>query len=1026
MTAFPKYKKMISLVPGGTLQFLDLGFNVNTLPKIREEFWEYPTTQDDGRVVWHVRALVRDDEGYVDRQTLKTATDPRTDQAGVPGSGKRIVEAAYAINAEKAIEPFLDEWVPLPFLRAAQRSNSGDPEFKNGPTNWCRARITALGDHDRSGNTHALTIVFDPHVETEEPDEYYAALTQSDVNEGGEFALVSDVLHNAWFLKREWVSDWIKELYLASVSRRRNRPVKEEDLDNKVEHLSRYLTFLTVLRESGIVPRVRLVDPRRFRPVEVDLVLDIGNSRTCGMLIERAENEIPNMSNGTVLELRDLSNPTQRYREPFGSNVAFGRVRFGDPNDWSLMSYRMTEAFVWPSVVRVGPEARRIALKSRREEGQTSMSSPKRYLWDREPRPQEWRYCPDAADDAVEAPEEPVTTGPFVLYVNNQGTPVDALDDPRIDRHFRGQGADPVTSPVFSRSSMMMFLLSEIIAQALVQINAPAQRGDRRNSDIPRQLRRIILTMPTAMPIAERKIFKQWADWAVETVWRALDWGAHLDEPTVDFRNRPEVRCEWDEASTTQLVWLYNETAERFAGNITDYFRFRGSVRKSCGERPSLRVASIDIGGGTTDLIITTYLDESTGATGVIRPRQEFREGFNLAGDDILKAVIENHVLTGLLASLEAAGVRQAREFLSRRLGKDHNDQTEHERNLRAQFADQVAVPFALHILRLSEKTPLKEAATDPCVVRYADVFGDPATEPNPAVLQFIEEEAMHLGGAGFRLANLELEIDLAQVAATIGSTIGPMLFDLCELVHKYDCDVLLLSGRPSCLPAVQAVVLAKAPVAAGGFVPLSSYKVGHWYPFWTPGGLIADPKTSVAVGAVLCALAEGSLQNFHFKTTHLRPASTCRFVGQMEQTGQIRNANLFFSELDLDSNAEEEILATLQFSAPIYIGFRQLALERWKATPFYYLNFANQQAIRNAQKQGLPYKVTLAYRRKFDDSGRDEGMLGDVSDEGAFGISEVVAADGSSVRPADLHLQLKTMKEDIGHWLDTGLLEVR
>jgi hypothetical protein len=41
-------------------------------------------------------------------------------------------------------------------------------------------------------------------------------------------------------------------------------------------------------------------------------------------------------------------------------------------------------------------------------------------------------------------------------------------------------------------------------------------------------------------------------------------------------------------------------------------------------------VASIDIGGGTTDLMICTYSAE---AGQEIEPHQNFREGFRIAGD---------------------------------------------------------------------------------------------------------------------------------------------------------------------------------------------------------------------------------------------------------------------------------------------------------------------------------------------------------------------------------------------------------
>jgi hypothetical protein len=47
----------------------------------------------------------------------------------------------------------------------------------------------------------------------------------------------------------------------------------------------------------------------------------------------------------------------------------------------------------------------------------------------------------------------------------------------------------------------------------------------------------------------------------------------------------------------------------------------------------ALRVASIDIGGGTTDMAITHYqLDDGSGNNVKITPQLLFREGFKVAG----------------------------------------------------------------------------------------------------------------------------------------------------------------------------------------------------------------------------------------------------------------------------------------------------------------------------------------------------------------------------------------------------------
>jgi hypothetical protein len=1016
----PEYRGSVALIPGGTLQFLDIGLNLKAIPKSQIQFWEYHDGASGDERRWHLMCLKEEDGRYIDLARGVPATDPRPGQDGKP------IQPAYATSAEKAVEPFLNQWVPLPFFRREVMAGAETPRFRNGPSNWVRARLCTWDDPE-GRYTHQLTIAFDTNLEAapEGSDEQtYPAPRERDVRDGAEFALVADVSQSAWFLAQDWVHEWLRDLHYALLRRRRpGRPIRTEEFEYQLEHLARYITFVDLLHNAGSIPSVRLIDPDRNEPIDVDLVLDIGNSRTAGMLLERRPEQGLALSNSAVLELRDLSDPLQRHTEPFGSNLAFVKMRFGDPHGHARGSGRRRAAFEWPSMVRVGPEAARVALGSRRDEGQTTMSSPKRYLWDRGARLQEWRYCPDP--DEPNGEEPPVNSGLLAGFVNNQGTPLHVLEDPRAQRDplLRDQEPYPVTEPMFSRSSLMCFLLCEILAHALVQINSPAQRAIKQNSDLARRLRTVILTVPSAMTIAERQIFERSANWAVGTLWRALGWidedGAH--DVRFAYQAPPAVRCQWDEASTTQMVYVYNEVAEKYAGDASAYFSVFGQRRATHGERPCFRVASIDIGGGTTDLIVTTYVDKSAGAAALLEPVQEFREGFNLAGDNILKAVIERHVLAPLEAALAERGLADAATVLTSRLCRDYAGLSEQDRNLRSQFAQQYAVPMGLAILRQAEQTPLAEAATTPFTLRFADVFAG-SSQPRAEVLRYLDEPIMQHGLPGFSLRDWENPVDLAEVARTIENVVTPVLRDLCEAVAAWSCDVLLLSGRPSCLPAVKAVVQKRPPLPASRIVPMNTYQVERWYPFWSPGGVIADPKTTGVVGAMLCALSEGDILNFHCTTSRLKPISTVRHVGLMQKSGQILAGDCFFSGIDLDTQADQEQEHTFDFVSPIFIGFRQLPLERWTATPFYYLSFASQSAKDTAIRHRVPYRVTLSYRRNRAGTASEEDNA--TFDEGVFKIEEITAADGHMVPARDLTLQLKTLKDEHGHWIDTGLFE--
>lgn len=1010
----PTYRRLVSLVPESGIQFLDLGLNLRALARTSRAFSEHRRSEPapDGQAAYDLHGLELDEatQDFIDRQTGKRG-DP-----------------LYFINAEGAVEVFLDQWVPLPVLRKAGLRPSGRPNFAKGPGNWVRLRLVKLPEPDPEGHTHRLTVAIDTTIEPAEADGRYAAPTADDVRTGEEFRLAGDERDIAWLVNEPWLDEWLYALFFEFRSRqRKGRPLREEDFEYACEHLARYLTLLQVLEDAGVLPTLRLVDPEKYVPIDVDLIVDVGNSRTCGILVEsHPDAGTTDLNNSYVLELRDLSRPERLYAEPFDSKLEFAKATFGTPEMLALSrrSGRRTEAFVWPTVARIGTEASRLAANSLGAEGHTGMSSPKRYLWDLGPRAQEWRFNRATAGDGTTG-EPPVTSGLFVQFLNEVGTPLERLADEKVRRlpAFRNQPTDPAFRARYARSSLMMFVLAEIIMQALVSVNSPGQRGARAHTDIPRRLRRIILTIPPAMPLAERKIYRRWAEWARDTVWEALGWKAWLggrrDAAGVrrpSWRDAPDIRMDWDEANAAQLIYLYNEITRKYQGDSRAFFALSGRPRPGTEAVPreSLRVATIDIGGGTTDLVITTYQRLGDGAAAAIRPKPDFREGFNVAGDDILGAVVERHVMRPILAALTKAGAPDAKALMAELFGGDFGGQRETERAQRRHFVHRVAIPVALALLRDYETVDFRQG--NRVFTRAIKGFLDDTS----GAFAYIDSAAERCGVRGFTVADVAIEANAQALDKTVRGVIGPILADLCEVVNAYDCDVLLLSGRPSRLPAVRGSVLAKLPLPADRIISLHRYRVGNWYPFRDAQGRIADPKTTAVMGAMLCALAEGQLEAFSLHTGDLRPRSTARYVGEMELSGQILEDKLFFRDLDLDLSEDRQIDHTFDFYAPIFVGFRQLPVERWPATPFYRLGFSSPAAIANARNR-LPYRVTLSFTTRAPGG---SGVPQDI-DEGEFRITDIIAADGGPVRRDELTLRLQTLKSEEGYWLDTGILTI-
>lgn len=200
--------------------------------------------------------------------------------------------------------------------------------FECGPSNWARARVMPSS---KDPNMLRVVIIFDTTVE-ERPagEDRYHALSPQDVGAHGHFMLAHHVRDNSWFLNEAWVDQWLLELYTArNQGKRRGAAWGEED-PYVLKHLASYLTWLDIVRLAVKDVAVQVINPARDTPVDVDLILDIGNSRTTGILVETPPQCSTDLNQSYVLRLRDLSQPDLEYADPFETRVEFVDATFGN------------------------------------------------------------------------------------------------------------------------------------------------------------------------------------------------------------------------------------------------------------------------------------------------------------------------------------------------------------------------------------------------------------------------------------------------------------------------------------------------------------------------------------------------------------------------------------------------------------------------------------------------------------------------------------------------------------------------
>jgi hypothetical protein len=983
--------KLITLMPNSGIHFWDLDFDLDALPRLTRRFWEEKLSEvpdETGEIPVALRELTVDANGdFVDPLSGNAPPD----------------EECYGINVSRALEPFLAKWVPLPVFAVLQPRANRPDEVDRGPSNWVRARVAELPHDPRRTATRParLTLAFDTGLLPPDPDnpDTIVAPNEKTVSRGQELALVADSERNSWFINEEWVAAWLLEMFREfKQAQTRGRALRREDFPFSCEHQARYITFLALLEELRSIPRVRFIDTISpnldIRPVEVDLVLDVGNSRTCGILVEEHPGQGMNLSDSMPLILRDLSEPHRSYALPFESRVEFCRASLG--RDAISRRSGRPGAFAWPSPVRVGPEAVRLAGARLGNEGATGLSSPKRYLWDTRRVAQPWHYNSRGAGESIDPP----VSGMFMRLLTEDGEV----------RSMRS-AASPATRPHFSRSAMFSLLIAEIVLQAVAQSNSPGGRQERRDSDVPRRLRSIVLTMPPGMPLAEQRILRDRARAGVRLAWEMLGWSVNK-LPTNALMREPRVVADLDEATATQIVWLHNEIAVRMGGDAQALF---DTLRIAPGQ--PLRVASIDIGGGTTDLMVASY---RLGEGDAVLPTQEFRESFKTAGDDLLRQVLAEIVVPAVSAALKSAGVGDPGALLRRALGGDQGGQSEQERHLRRQFVSQVLEPAGIEVLKAREK--LQGRSTGVLLqAKLDDILRDKGAGLDRAIA-YIERLAREAGATTESVLSAELVATVPMVDRLVRATFGPILANLCEAIWHLGCDALLLSGRPSRLTAVADIVTARIPVPPHRIIRMHRYQVSEMYPFRDASNRIEDPKTTAAVGAMLSLQAEARLRSFHLRSRDFGMKSTARFIGRLDQSGQLRENAVLLSDIDLDQSKGRDIGFTTALAAATVIGFRQLPIERWTAQPLYSLELADPAA---ALRMALPLRVTV---RRQDDLHGGDGTDQDGLVREMFTVEEVVQANGDGALGGNraVEMKLQTMERGEGYWRDTGNLELR
>ena len=729
---------------------------------------------------------------------------------------------------------------------------------------------------------------------------------------------------------------------------------------------------------APLLPKIRLSRLETAQPIPVSLVLDLGNSRSTALLVEGRDSGVF----GVPLEMRNLSNPVETSSESFDSRITF----LPSPWDKAVFPTATGDSFQWPSVARMGREALDRALETPHRY-QCTLSGPKRYLWDDRQTDERWHFAQkvgQVASGPQGGGEHRPVFGRILKY----------LPEDSGGTFLREDGPQTPADPRYAPRSMMLFAIVEILCQAFAQINGAQYRMFQGKEGNPRVLKHLVLTYPSAMRTEERHIYEA-------LVRNAVLLTSHV------LNIRPDLRPNWnvqanqfdpflfiDEALAAQMVFVYQEASGTFSGSMEEFIAVYGHVPKDGPAK--LRVASVDIGGGTSDVMIAEYEDKLPGTGTSLSITKLFQDGVGIAGDEVCRAIVEDVIFPQIIAQLPT---HASKGKLIHLFGEGDAGHGSAWRTLRARLVPYLWLPLSRCYWAIAEGFALPDHTPEKMyLLTYVfEIFGLPAISAQ--VLgeadRFLESEVEGFPG----LENLFLKFDAREVERAIERVLREPLRRYADILAQFDVDLLVLAGRTAALPCIKDLFTKEMPVPPPRIKAMARYRVGEWYPSkWKDQGHIKDPKSTVTAGASVLHLAsKNKLPGFMIDA--IAPAPERPIYGLYQDTEpHIARANELFRK---GSSSQPFV-----YTHGMRIGFRNVDSQEMEGSPLFEVRPANP----DVESALLEDRVSITF---------------DLTRSGNIEVGKVTSQRNThSFDKADFVLALKTAAYD-KYWLDTGVFDV-
>ena len=293
-----------------------------------------------------------------------------------------------------------------------------------------------------------------------------------------------------------------------------------------------------------------------------------------------------------------------------------------------------------------------------------------------------------------------------------------------------------------------------------------------------RVLKNIIISCPTGMTREEQLALRKTCIDALTIYHQSSEFDVKVI-PTIKDVNATtdlEVKENWiyDESTVSQVLWLYTDLVHKFDGDVK-------ALKNAYNVTTKLRIASVDIGGGTSDFMICNYDIKGGESLSEVKPDPIYWDSFYQAGDDLKRELIFRFVVNGSIRDCcIARSVDNLDDRLIKFFGSDGPAQDVTSKSMRKAFINQIGKVLVSKYLDDSNKTESVSYGFD-------DLFASKGVDE--ILLKYFEKSF------GFKISDIVWESDPKQINKVIMAFFEKQIKVLSSLIFESSPDVVILTG---------------------------------------------------------------------------------------------------------------------------------------------------------------------------------------------------------------------------------------